>query len=92
MAKKPQSNISKAMDKATKLSVKGKYDEAVKVLLPYQNDSGVKKIIEATRNLGKSVKELKADPLHKRFRWQVKVKGNRVSVNPKEKPGCWPFK
>lgn len=92
MANKPQSEISKAIDKSSKLAVKGKYDEAVRVLLPYQNDLGVRKIIEATKNLGKGVKELKANPWHKRIRWRTKRKGNKISLVAEEKRGCWPFR
>jgi hypothetical protein len=92
MAKKSQSEISKAIDKANKLARKGKYAEAVKVLRPYQSDSGARKIMNATEKLGKSVKELKSDPLHKRFRWRAKRDGNKVTLVAEEKRGCWPFR
>jgi hypothetical protein len=92
MAKKPQSDISKAMDKSGKLARKGRYDEAVKALLPYQNDSGVRKMIDATKKLGKAVKELKANPMHKKVKFSVERKGNSIQVSAGEKRGCWPFR
>jgi hypothetical protein len=61
MAKKAQSEISKALDKSSKLASQGKYDEAIKALNPYRRDAGVRKVIERTKGLKKAVKNLKSE-------------------------------
>jgi hypothetical protein len=61
MAKKSQSDISKAIDKANKLAVKGKYDEAINTLKPYRSDAAAKKMIERTKGLKKAVRNLRGE-------------------------------